>query len=76
MPKSRCYRGLCMEGLRRNMKNLNHTSRCSSRDLNLAPPEYKSRTLSLYRPGRSTIMHDGILEILAVGCVTNVWDVN
>jgi hypothetical protein len=58
------------------MTNLSHTSRRSSRDLNLTPPECKCRTLSIHRRGRSTILQDEDLEILAVNCVANVCDRN
>jgi hypothetical protein len=47
---SRYYPGIYLEGRRQITKTLNRDSRCSGRDSYPAPPEYKSRLLSLYQP--------------------------
>jgi hypothetical protein len=47
VPYSRSYTGVSLEGLRKTTKNLNQGGRCSGRDLNRPPPEFKSRVLPL-----------------------------
>jgi hypothetical protein len=37
--------GLCLEGLRKTMKNLNQDSHSLSHDLTMAPPEYETGAL-------------------------------
>jgi hypothetical protein len=41
-PNLRYYAGILVEGLRKTMKTFNQDSRCSGRNSNRAPPEYKS----------------------------------
>lgn len=40
------YLGICLEGLRKAIKELTQDSRPPERDLNLGPPEYKSQVLT------------------------------
>jgi hypothetical protein len=41
------YPGICLQGLRESRKNLSQSTRCSRRDSNRAPPEFKSERLPL-----------------------------
>jgi hypothetical protein len=40
-PNSRGYPIICLEGLRKNTKNLSHNSRSPDRDLNPGPHQYE-----------------------------------
>jgi hypothetical protein len=44
------YTSICLEGLRKTIKNLGQYSWCPNRDLNQAPIKYKFQTLLLDQP--------------------------
>jgi hypothetical protein len=58
------YSDVCMEGVRKTIKILSQDSQCSSRDLNQAPPEYKSRRY--YNPSSLSV---NTSEDVAAVCV-------
>jgi hypothetical protein len=45
-PNLRYYPGICLEGLRKIMENLNQDSQSMGRDLNSGPPEHKAGMLT------------------------------
>jgi hypothetical protein len=44
------YPNISLEGLKKITKNISKDNRCPDWDSNTAPPEYKSRALSLRQP--------------------------
>jgi hypothetical protein len=52
------YPGICLEGLRKTMKNLSQNSRCPNRYLNPGPPEYEAGVLTTQPRGLVTALHN------------------
>jgi hypothetical protein len=67
----RYYPGLCLEGLRKTMKNFNECRRSPGRDFNPEPPEYRAGVLATQSlrsvPMRATcLVHVTFLNLVAL----------
>jgi hypothetical protein len=63
---------ICLEGLRKNTKNLSQDSRCPGRDLNLGPPEYEAGVLTT-RPRRSVAWREWSFFGIMIGMDKGVY---
>jgi hypothetical protein len=61
-PILRYYPSICLEGLRKTTKNLNHDSRSAGQYFDPWPPEYEAGVLTTQLEQSVTVMENGKLE--------------